>query len=685
MSQFLSSKELFINIKNPPQWDSKKPYYEQSLDVLQFWEEEFRKMKEGVTIGGYFIHPWLYTHLNFFKTPIVVDGNRGTSEVIMNPPLDDNFLFFIEMYQEAERTNRGVGVFGTRGFAKSTILASLSFWTSNTRENGVMSVVGGDDKDLSSISSLIDVAFNNTVPALYLPRLISNWDKEVIFGVKEKGNYQMPYSRISITNADKGSSNQSEKGAGLSPVGFIADEIGKWNPKGILQSAIPSFMTPYGAKLVHVLSGTSGNKELSKEAKEIILNPDEYRLVPMNWDKLERGVPEEYITWERSKKTKYSMFVPGQMTYRLDVQKLDKPFGEFLGIDDPKLNAMSIKVTDWKTMNTLIKDRLESYKMIESKEKFRMYHPLEIDDVFLTEASNPFPTAHISNRIRQLEDEGNIGMDVDIYRDNNKWKYEFVSKKRADISHGGGSIDSPIILHQELPLDNPPRHLYVSGLDDYKLDTSETSSLGAMYVLKRRHMSVDAPCETIVASYTSRPDRHVDFHATCERLIEAWNAECCMEAIDVSFIQYLELKHKAEQMLAPSFSFSASTSKRPGKLNSKYGIFPNAQNKSYMFNLLVTYTKEEHVVGIDDQGNEIIKLGVDYIDDIDLLKEMLDWKPGGNFDRITAFMHALAYARELDKANVMPRQEKKLQDMYAQPNKKPVKRQAFGLRKVNPF
>jgi hypothetical protein len=147
MSQFLSSKELFINIKNPPQWDSKKPYYEQSLDVLQFWEGEFRKMKEGVTIGGYFIHPWLYTHLNFFKTPIVVDGNRGTSEVIMNPPLDDNFLFFIEMYQEAEVTNRGVGVFGTRGFAKSTILASLSFWTSNTRENGVMSVVGGDDKD----------------------------------------------------------------------------------------------------------------------------------------------------------------------------------------------------------------------------------------------------------------------------------------------------------------------------------------------------------------------------------------------------------------------------------------------------------------------------------------------------------------------------------------------------------
>jgi hypothetical protein len=612
MSQFLSSKELFINIKNPPQWDSKKPYYEQSLDVLQFWEEEFRKMKEGVTIGGYFIHPWLYTHINFFKTPIPVLDNRGRMvEEIINPPLDDNFLFFCEMYQEAEATDNGIGVFGTRGFTKSTLLSSICFWTSNTRENGVMSVIGGNDGDLSAISSLIDVAFNNTESALYLPRLISNWDSEIIFGVKEKGNFQMPYSKISVTNAAKGTSKESEKGAGLSPVGFIADEIGKWNPKGILQSAIPSFMTPHGAKLVHIISGTSGNKELSKDAKDIILNPQEYRLLLMDWSKLERGVPEEYVTWNRSKKTSYSMFVPGQMSYRLKVEKLNRPFGQHIGVDHPSLNNINIKVTDWEGATKLIKSTLESYKKIEDKEKYRMYYPLEIDDVFLTEASNPFPTAHISNRIRQLEDEGNIGMDVDIYRDNNRWKYEFVSKKRADISHGGGSIDSPIILHQELPLDTPPRHLYVSGLDDYKLDTSETSSLGAMYVLKRRHMSVDAPCETIVASYTSRPDRHVDFHSTCERLIEAWNAECCMEAIDVSFIQYLELKHKAEQMLAPSFSFSSSTSKRPGKLNSKYGIFPNAQNKSYMFNLLVTYTKEEHVVGIDDQGNEIIKLVVD--------------------------------------------------------------------------
>lgn len=102
-----------------------------------------------------------------------------------------------------------------------------------------------------------------------------------------------------------------------------------------------------------------------------------------------------------------------------------------------------------------------------------------------------------------------------------------------------------------------------------------------------------------------------------------------------------------------------------------------------MFNLLVSYTQEQHSIGIDEEGNEIIKMGVEYIDDIDLLKEMLDWKPGGNFDRITAFMHALAYARELDKDNIIPREERKTQNLN--PKKQKLKLNAFSFRKGKVF
>jgi len=121
---------------------------------------------------------------------------------------------------------------------------------------------------------------------------------------------------------------------------------------------------------------------------------------------------------------------------------------------------------------------------------------------------------------------------------------------------------------------------------------------------------------------------------------------------------YLDNKNKAEQLLAPSFSFTSATSKSNSKLNSRYGLYPNKANNEYRFNLLIDFCKEEHVVDHDDEGNPIIKYGVEFLEDIDLLKEMLNYKKGENFDRITSFSHALVYARELDKKNIRPREKK---------------------------
>jgi hypothetical protein len=254
-----------------------------------------------------------------------------------------------------------------------------------------------------------------------------------------------------------------------------------------------------------------------------------------------------------------------------------------------------------------------------------------------------------------LEDEGRTGKDIDIFKDSmGKNKAEFVQKKRAAVRHGGGEADAPIVLFHELPETPPARHIFVSGLDDYKLELSDTDSLGALYIIKRRNLEPNQPCETIAASYVARPYNHRDLHNTCEKMIETWDAECNMESADISFIQHLDLKGKTMKLLVPAFSFQEAISKSPSKLNSRYGIYPTPANKSYMFNLLIDFCKEEHVIDLDDEGNQIIKYGVEFLEDVDLLKEMMRYKKGGNFDRITAFMHALAYARELDKKGIAP-------------------------------
>ena len=49
-----SSNELFINMKpsDIPVWNPDLSYFEQELSTLQFFEEEYRKITKGITIGG---------------------------------------------------------------------------------------------------------------------------------------------------------------------------------------------------------------------------------------------------------------------------------------------------------------------------------------------------------------------------------------------------------------------------------------------------------------------------------------------------------------------------------------------------------------------------------------------------------------------------------------------------------
>lgn len=67
-------------------------------------------------------------------------------------------------------------------------------------------------------------------------------------------------------------------------------------------------------------------------------------------------------------------------------------------------------------------------------------------------------------------------------------------------------------------------------------------------------------------------------------------------------------------------------------------------------NLLYDYCNEE-IQGLDNQGKPVIKLGVTRIKDRMLLTEMLNYSSEGNFDRIVAFRHALAYDEHLKKIN----------------------------------
>lgn len=649
MSSLIESNELFINIKNPPLYDSMKHFFEQEKSTIEFYLEEERKMRQGVTVGGVFIPPWLYYHINFFKTSIPQEDG---SEPIINPPLRDNEWYFAENLITAEKERKGLALFGSRRFSKSTIESSFIGWTNLMKENGETVVVGGDEKDLNNLSKNLKESFNNIHPAFHLPRIRNDWNKLVTFGLKDKSGEELIYSQINIINANEGKSKSSEKGAGMSPVGFVIDEFGKFPFLEFFEGAMPSFNTEYGWKATPLLAGTGGNKELSQDAMRLLNNPEAWKIIPMNWDTLENKIEDkDMITWKRKS---FGTFIPSQMSYMDGNMKIKSNLADYLKIDDKELKEVKINVTDWKlAKDIMVSERLAKGNDKKSLNKLKMYHPFDPDECFLNRIDNPFNAKAAQSHRSKLIEEGNTGTNVDLRVTNGKYESEFSDKERAEYPFQGGIHNAPVVLYgTTLPEFIPPYGKFVGGLDPYKQAKATTDSVGVCYILQR-NVDIAYPCEKIVASYASRPDTIDIFNRTCEMLSEAFKAEILMENADQSFIQYLSGRNKAEIILAEGVDLSQSLNPN-SKPSTRFGLYPTERNKDYLIKLVISYCNTLHELGVDDEGNLITKYGVEYIDDIDLLQEIINYKPGANVDRIVAFGHALAWARRMDSLNIIP-------------------------------
>lgn len=656
------SKELLINMKDVPVWDPSKHYFDQKTNVRQFWQEELRKIHKGVKIGPYRMHPWLYFHLNIYKTPI---PQANGADRLMHPPLSDNEMLIADSLTEAERLHKILALFGTRGFQKTTFISSHIHYKMLTTSQGIYSIIGGSELDLKSIASMTEKTFTNVTPAFYLPTLKKDWGDHVKFGFKDKSTSGKAYvhGEISIANANAIQSNSTEKGAGLSPIGFVIDEAGKGKFKDVLRSAIPSFRTPYGFRATPIISGTSGNIELAKDAKDVLEHTAQWEVLKFDYKRLSRGVPEEFITWRDDKDKDFGTFVPAQMSRRLKgIKKLESNLSTYLNIKHKDLEAIPIDVTDWKKATEWVQElhKLGNSGKDEEAMREQMYYPLKIDDIFQTRGSNPFPVHALNKRIKELEDKGIQGKRVQLYKENGAVKYMFSDKNMAEIEHPGGAIDAPFVLFTSIPETPPDKYFNIAGLDDYKADISGTDSLGSLYILQRRNLSPGTPCEKILLSLNTRPNRHIEFHEQIELGLEAFNSECFMEAADTTFVGFLEGKNKHYEYLSPATTFAPSKEKMTDKkLNTRFGLPATEHNNIFRMNVLINWAWEQHNVGFDENNNPVMKYSVEFIDDIDLLKQMLLYRRGKNVDRIVAFSHALLKCFLLDKEGVLPKNLRK--------------------------
>lgn len=539
----------------------------------------------------------------------------------------------------------------------TTIMSSLLQMNATMTIGLSHSVVGFSDSDLSNIGEYCEYGLDHVHPFFRINRTKTDWSSGVTLGKRMSNGVRDVHAIISIANINMGRKTSTQKTAGLTPATAIFDEVGKGPIKKPYTAAMPSYDTPYGWRLSPILAGTGGEVELSKDAQEMFSDPDTYNLLVMDWDILNRRAMKGK-TW---KERKWAMFVPGQMAN--SGVKRTIGLGDYLGKpDDKKLNKIKIDATDFEASTNKLN---EERKKLSTKDRVAytshtMFYPFTIDDCFLSSSQNLFPVEYAIKHKNDLLESGQYsGMLCDVFLESgNKLGTTKSNKQLAGFPFSGGVIDAPVQIFETPQSNRFDDFIYVAGQDPYKQAKSDTPSLGAFYVFKRRVGIRDPYAYRIVASYVSRPSSIDQFCRTCEVLQKGYGAICLMENADQMYEQYLNRK---SGMPASFFLFAGEAIankyvKAGSRQNSKLGLYPTPGNQNLLFSCVVDYCWQDFVIGYDDStGLDITAKGIELIDDIALLDEIIQYKPGLNVDRIIAFGHALVLARYFDDNNYMPK------------------------------
>jgi hypothetical protein len=627
--QNIDYKDWFINQKRIPDKDSQecKPFFDFHRELCL----------NGAMMGGVYINPFLYWHLNIWHTEVDVIDERGRiAQKYANPFLRDNEWLVTNEIDRAQQEKRGLVILGIRRFAKSVLEASYIAWGATFDENSQNIIAGLNAPDIKLITDKIDKGLNFIPEYWRWQRIEDNWKNQVTLGIKTKSGERIPFSSILIRNLDEG--NNEEAIAGTKPRKLIIDEIGKGNFLRGLQAAIPGFTTPYGWGCSPILTGTGGDMKKFMDAKSLMFDVDNFN----------------FLTYNNSKDDKriHGLFISHK--YRMEAKE-DSTLGAYLNEPSTSdLHNVKMLVSNEEKATQITNDNLERLKKAGDRIAYlkeKMYYPQEVDDIFLNEDTNIFDIDSAKRQKFRLLQQERTGTPVILFNDGEKIAHEFTDKlpisnfplKNSDLK------EAPVVVY-EFPVDNPPYGLYVAGVDPYRQGKSAySSSLGSVYIYKRMHeISGEKYQDMFVASYCARPDKKETWEEQARLLIKYYNARTLCENDDISFIEYMKAKGDAHYLERQPEWLKEIVPNTTVKRD--YGIHRSSQKIiDYLHTCLKKYMEAPIFVEKNDAG-EVIRevLGVSKIFDPVLLEEIIQYNDQGNFDRIIAAELAIAQALKMD-------------------------------------
>lgn len=333
--------------------------------------------------------------------------------------------------------------------------------------------------------------------------------------------------------------------------------------------------------------------------------------------------------------------------------------------------------------------KVEFAKEAETKQKksftdyaiFKAQYPETIEDAFSIQEENIFPVEKILPHYDYLTRHYNE-LTVTLVDDLSKptgVRHIFGSKTPVitDFPIKKDTIRDGAIVVDEFPEENPPFGLYYVAVDPIRsVKTEDTkASIQSVYVYKAAHrLAGELVEDRMVAWFAGRSDDPNKTYETTAKIIKRWNARALIENDQRSCIEYMIGKKLQAHLMKRSDVPILRDWVPNSKIQEEYGVRTGSGNLIVLenyFSLVIEYCEE--VIGTEtlEDGTFREIYGVTRIKDRMLLKEMISYKKGGNYDRIIAFGIALLAARTNTNRGLMV--VKRSSDQVEQPKPAPIR------------
>lgn len=573
-------------------------YYFGSKAYRDFWNEEYKRCREGMTVNGYTIPGTYYYFLNYYQLPQTEVKKLGTSRQDIYPEFYTAQYEFFHYFELCKVLKKDCGLFKARGVGFSEINAAICNQIYNCFPNSVCMLTANMqnyvDKSLDKIWGGMTFANDNTDGGFFKLRQVM--DKamakkasyyKIVNGQKVEAGWGSLIEAIVADNDRKIRGDRVDL--------LLYEEAGS-NPV-LRQSYIKgNALVEIGGNRfgIRMVGGTGGDVAGLEGLEDIFFNPDAYNVLPFYNNYTEDG---EWV------KTAY--FIPANIAFYRDgyVDKRGvcniKKATEYYMKERAKLENSPKALIDYKAEYCLFpseafaiegQNNFNKVKLVEqiSAIKFKKRNVPEIQrGIFKFNYSNPNHKRETITGVQFIpKKDGPIYIlqhplwemqqGTDFEPDESEEEY----KNRKEIE-GGVSF-------------NKMNNLYVAGIDGIDLGQQDTSDQTRdpskmCTVIKRRIHGMKNPM--YVAYYLDRPQRIEEAYEQSIALMYYYNAIANLEASKVGILGWAKREKWMQYfMRRPRVCSGDPTKKRSA--TAPYGTTTSVAMIDHGISLVASYIED---------------------------------------------------------------------------------------------